>query len=325
MKKIFFYIFALSGLSLCLYNGAGGKALCLTTGCSVYAGYSMLGLSFYWWGAMAFAAILLSGVFAAKTDGLLPKLSTGIVLACDIPFLCWQTVFMPCSSCLSVAMLVLAGHVCSFGFGAGGMTGKKRWLPLAAGLLVVINVFSVGRELVGPWAVYGDPATAEYEIYFSLECPTCRETMQKILETPGMKDKVVLYPVAKTREDQDKFGVLYCGLKNGHDLGAALDRSWGVKECEYSHVGLTTAEEVLLWLRMQWNKALLVRKGYHRVPVLVSSRLLVVPGQCEQVGTGAGASWSLPSTSSAPSVWGGGSEGCSEPGDGEPAIGCSIQ
>lgn len=322
-NKIFYFSVCLSGLALCVVNWMGGGIMCLTEGCSVYASYSFLGLSFYAWGGAAFLLCLVSGIFG--TGAFSPRTVTGTLLAADIPFLAWQAVFMPCSSCLTVTLVILAAYLSASRTwsderekpdGRGG-----RLLVVAIVVLVFVNGFSVAREMVGPWAVYGDPDTAEYEIYFSLECPSCRETMGKILGTPGMKDKVVLYPVAKSDGDRDKFGTLYCGLKNGHDLPAALDRSWGVKECEHASVGLSFVETVMLRIRLLWNKALLVRKGYSRVPVLVSSKLIVVPGECGISGgdqawpaeTGFG--WSSGQVAGS---------GCrADPGD--VATGCSIE
>ncbi len=286
------YVFGILGALFCVLNGLGMEIACLTTGCSVYADYSFLGLSFYVWGAGAFGvAVVLAGLDRLR-PGLYLAWSALLVVA-DVGFLAWQTVFMPCSSCLVVAALLALGLLSGLVHAAARTSVRLRrgarvvlgaWL-----LLFVIDATDAAREQFRPWPIHGDPETAQYEIWFSLTCPNCRETLQTILYTPEMADLVVLYPVAKDDGDVDKFDLFYCGLQTEVPLDEALDRSWEAEECDAEDVDLTRWEQAVLRLRLAWNKALLVRKGHTAVPVLVSNKLVVVRTTCKVHGEQAGA------------------------------------
>lgn len=281
------FLFPALGTLFCVLNGLGMEIACLTTGCSVYADYSFLGLSFYVWGAMAFGA----AVVAAGLDRLRPGLYvawSALLVVADVGFLAWQTVFMPCSSCLVVAALLALGLLSGLAHPAApGALRLRRGARIVLGawlLLFVIDATDAVREQFRPWPIHGDPETAQYEIWFSLTCPNCRETLQTILYTPEMADLVVLYPVAKDDSDVDKFDLLYCGLNADVALDDALDRSWEAEECDAEDVDLTRGEQLMLRLRLAWNKALLVRKGHTAVPVLVSNKLVVVRTTCKVHG-----------------------------------------
>lgn len=281
------FLFPALGALFCVLNGLGMEIACLTTGCSVYADYSFLGLSFYVWGAMAFgSAVVLAGLDRLR-PGLYLAWMTLLVLA-DVGFLAWQTVFMPCSSCLVVAALLALGLLSGLFHpaapGGARLRRSARAVLVAWLLLFVIDATDAVREQFRPWPIHGDPETAQYEIWFSLTCPNCRETLQTILYTPEMADLVALYPVAKDDTDIDKFDLLYCGLNTDVALDDALDRSWDAEECDADDVDLTRWEQTVLRLRLAWNKALLVRKGHTAVPVLVSNKLVVVRTTCKMHG-----------------------------------------
>ena len=278
------FIFPALGTVFCVLNGMGMEIACLTTGCSVYADYAFLGLSFYVWGAMAFGAATVCAGLDRFRPGLYTALAATLLLA-DVGFLAWQTAFMPCSSCLVVAALLAlalwAGLLFDASSGAGWLRRGAQVILVGWLALFCINATDAVREQLRPWPIHGDPETAQYEIWFSLTCPHCRETLQTILYTPEMADLVVLYPVAKDDNDIDKFDLLYCGLEADVALDAALEESWDAEECDAEDVDLTRGERLTLRLRLAWNKALLVRKGYTTVPVLISNKLVVIRETCK--------------------------------------------
>jgi len=281
------FLFPGLGTLFCVLNGLGMEIACLTTGCSVYADYSFLGLSFYVWGTAAFAAAVVFAGLDRLRPGLFLAWST-LLLVADVGFLLWQAVFMPCSSCLVVAALLALGLVAGLLHEAAwGTVRLRRGAKIVLGawlVLFAVDATDAVREQFQPWPIHGDPQTAQYEIWFSLTCPHCRETLQTILYTPEMADLVVLYPVAKDDTDVDKFDMLYCGLNADVALDDALDRSWEAEECDADDVDLTHWERIVLRLRLAWNKALLVRKGHTAVPVLVSNKLVVVRTTCKVHG-----------------------------------------
>jgi len=273
------YLFPLLGLAFCAANSLGAEIACVTTGCTVYAEYTFLGLSFWVWGTLAFAAMLL----CAPVDRWRPGLAlavTSAALVADLGFLAWQVVFLPCTSCMVAAALIGLSQLSAL-LATGGAVGRGirrlAWGALAVWTaLLLVDGVDAARERARPWPIYGDPETAHYAIWFSLNCPNCRETLQTIIEAPGMMDDVVLYPLAKDAEDLERFFVMFCGLRGDRGLGDVLDESWSTETCDPEELGLTRGEAATLRLRLAWNKALLVRRGHRVVPVLESSRLIVV-------------------------------------------------
>ncbi len=275
------YLFPALGLAFCAANSLGAEIACVTTGCTVYAEYTFGGLSFWVWGTVAFAGLLLCAPLDRWRSGIFLAATSAVLLA-DLGFLVWQIVFLPCTSCMVAALLIGLSQVSAIL--AGGAPSPPRplfrrlaWACLLAwtGLMLVDGVDAV-RERARPWPIYGDPDTAHYAIWFSLNCPNCRETMQTILEAPGMMDDVVLYPLAKDADDLERFFVMFCGLRHDRELGDVLDESWETESCDVDELDLTRGEAATLRLRLAWNKALLVRRGHRVVPVLESSRLIVV-------------------------------------------------
>jgi len=275
----------LLGVVFCLLNAVGVEVACFTTGCSIYASYAFLGISFYWWGTLAFGTAFAMAVVDRYRPG--PYLIVAsLLLAADTGFLVWQAVFLPCTSCLVVALLVfltfLSGLVHSFLRYPGGRTRRfvaiaclSVWTPF-----FLVDLSDASRELMDPWPIYGDPETAQYEIWFSLTCPHCEEALTELLADSEMTGQMVLYPLAKNDEDEEKFELLYQGLKEGKELSETLDYCWGGEECEEDVEVLPGTEALWLRARLAWNKALLVRKGYTTVPILVSNKLMVVHDTC---------------------------------------------
>ena len=274
-------LFPALGLALCSANALGAEIACVTTGCTVYASYAFLGLSFWVWGAVAFAGMLGAAAVDRWRPGTFLAAATLVLLA-DVGFLAWQTVFLPCTSCMVAALLIglaqLSGLLHALRLPAvpallrrGAAVVLLLWTPL-----LLIDAADALRERARPWPIYGDPETAHYAIWFSLNCPNCRETLQTIVEAPGMMDDVVLYPLAKDDDDLERFQVMFCGLRHDRELWDVLDETWSEEVCDLDELDLTRSEALTLRLRLAWNKALLVRRGHRAVPVLESSRLIVI-------------------------------------------------
>ncbi len=275
------YLFPALGVVFCAANALGAEIACVTTGCTVYASYTFLGLSFWIWGAVAFAMLLICAPLDRRWPGTFLAAATAVLLA-DVGFLLWQTVFLPCTSCMVAAALIGLSQVSALLPAIARQEGRRPLRRLAGaclaiwtGLLLIDGIDAL-REQAKPWPIYGDPETAHYAIWFSLNCPNCRETLQTILESPGMMDDVVLYPLAKDADDLERFQVMFCGLRHDRGLGDVLDETWGAESCDVEELDLTRQEALVLRLRLGWNKALLVRRGHRAVPVLESSRLIVV-------------------------------------------------
>lgn len=260
---------ALLGFALCLLNAAGAKLFCLTSGCALYAGYSLFGLSFYVYGAIVFGVIFLLAVTVRKMPRVVPLLG-GIILTTlffDLLFLGWQLLYWPCSSCLVVALL-LGGTAAGF---------WRSYPPLCRHLfkgvllvwliLFIPSVVAAGKEvLLTPWALYG-PADASVHVFFSPTCPACTSEVNKLLQNPEVA-RMAFYPVAKNDRDLHLLAAL---LQEGIEQPANLGRLFGSDMKEATSLPLR-----LRW-RLAKNKMALARHGAQTIPFILSSTVLSEP------------------------------------------------
>jgi hypothetical protein len=279
---------ALLGLALCLLNATGAKLFCLTSGCALYAGYTLFGLSFYVYGAISFALIVLLAVSCRKTPRAAPWLG-GIIFAglfFDLLFLGWQLLYWPCSSCLVVALLLggtAAGfwrtypHLCRHLFKGVLLV----WL-----VLLIPSVLAAGKEvLLTPWALYGPP-DASVRVFFSPTCPACANEVTKLLQSPDVA-RMAFYPIAKNNRDLRLLAAL---LQEGVEQPANLGRLFGSDLKEARSLPLR-----LRW-RLAKNKMALAQLGAQTIPLILSStvitearppweNLLSIPDPTQETGT----------------------------------------
>jgi hypothetical protein len=257
---------ALLGLTLCLLNAAGAGLFCLTSGCALYAGYSLFGLSFYVYGAIAFGVIVLLAASAGKIPRAAPWLG-GIILAglaLDLLFLVWQLLYWPCSSCLVVALLL--------GWTAVGFwrTYPRLCRHLYKGVLLVWlalwipSAVAAGKEvLLTPWAIYG-PADASVRVFFSPTCPACVTEVNKLLQSSEVA-RMAFYPIAKNDRDLRLIATLLQeGVAQPADLGRLFAAD--LKEAQ-------DPSQQLRW-RLAKNKMALARYGAQTIPLILSSTVI---------------------------------------------------
>jgi hypothetical protein len=257
---------ALLGLALCLLNAAGAKLFCLTAGCTLYAGYSLFGLSFNVYGAIGFGVIALLAASARKLPGAAPLLGKIILagLFLDLLFLGWQILYWPCSSCLVVALLL--------GWTATGFW--RSYPPLCRrlfkgvllawlGLLLPVVVATGKEVLLTPWALYGPP-DATIRVFFSPTCPACITEVRKLLQSPEVA-RMAFYPMAKNDRDLRLLAAL---LQEGISQPADLERLFrpDMKEA--------TSRPLSLRWRLAKNKMALAGHGAQTIPLILSTTVI---------------------------------------------------
>lgn len=250
-----------SGMLFCLAAMAGLTATgCVTSGCSIYAGYRLMGVSIYGWGALAFCllALVTFRPLAAKWPERLPYAVVLSALVADSLFLAYQALFWPCLNCLVVAGLI---------GGIGALSVRQQdyrtgTFKAALGLwLILFSIvsFSAGREvLLKPWAMTG-PAQPQATVYFSPTCPACVDMIENLLASSDF-DKVAFVPIAKSEEDRKRIEAAQ-GREGEAAIRALLEPA--------SESERTFRVAFGLWR----NKALMAAKGIDSVPVVVASRL----------------------------------------------------
>ncbi|CAK7027364.1 MAG: hypothetical protein DELT_02629 [Desulfovibrio sp.] len=249
-----------SGFLFCLIILANGGAItCAGGGCSLYAGLEFLGLSFYAWGTMLFAMLLFAW---GKSWFYRASL---LALAADIPFLIWQGFMVPCTSCMTVSVLLtlnaLMARAPARAFGPVRSGMARRLVIFAATALIVCGLINLCKETTAPWSINGRADSGRY-LYFSPSCEPCRQHIaDKIAD--GTIDRVALVPIALSRGD--------------HPIIHAISRAYaldglaglqGLLPGKYA-VGAETLgliEQFSLTLKLHWNYAHLARSGGSGVP-----------------------------------------------------------
>lgn len=262
-KNIAMLITAL-GAIVCLFFGAGGSSLCGTSGCEMYSGYSFLGISFYFWGAIGFA--IAFSLVAINANRWAKRLAAAILI-CDTGFLLYMTLFWPCVPCLIAALFMAALFI---------SLHRPLRRPATALLTVWLCLFSfnfiqASLETVEPWAAH-DPENARMTLYFSPTCPTCEDTLRSVLKDKEMLEETRIVPVAHNDEDYDRIIRMRAELCQGEDISQAL---YGLFEEEPD---LASKSKDACWsnivkakLSLLANKHVVSTKGWKSVPKIESA------------------------------------------------------
>jgi hypothetical protein len=262
-KSVLIPAAAATGLVVSILALAGITLPCQTSGCSLYAGLKIAGISPYALGATGFAAILLCWLLARSRPGMQFLLSWLLLggVAISSAFLLWQNLYWPCTTCLVVALAI--------GVAAGAARAtipvcRTRAMTAALVLWAVLFIpalLAAGKEsLLTATPVHGS-ARAPVKIFFSPTCPACQNVVLEALENPGLAQNLALIPIAKDREDLRR-------LASHYALGtpiADLFRTAGDNPPP-----LTLRQR----LDLSRNKMVLASMGATSVPVVIAPRLI---------------------------------------------------
>ena len=244
-----------AGLALCLVAALGmADSICLTRGCELYQGFTVLGVSMHVWGAVAFGlglAFRLAGASFYRR----------YILAClwgEIVLLVWQALSAPCSECLLVGLI----------WGAVAWLAVREpvsqgvWAGLWATSLVVLFL-----EMAAPWPLYGKPEAA-MKIFFSPGCEACQAELAKLAEAgPEVLANVALYPIARNEAEVAAVRRMARSLADTGNLWLAI-----LQGTPRKGEG-TWLSDIGLRARLWGNKLLLGRMGVTRIPVALSYSL----------------------------------------------------
>jgi len=285
----------LLGSLFCLANAFGADLLCVTQGCRIYQGYGLFGIPFYILGAAGFLALL--AVISLRFLQPLLALALFSALALDTLFLVYQYLFWPCASCMVVALLM--GAVA--GLGLLGMPSlRKSWL-LGTGLVwltffLVVGLATIKEVAFRPWTMWGSP-TAAIKVYFSPNCPACREAVEQLLEV-AEPTTIALFPVAKSAADLAPLARALATLRPGETdtLRSSLEEMFSAAtpdQTDKAPMRLGWRIRLGLWS----NKMMLARMGSAEVPKIIA------PGPIQsrpRPQTPAPGSWQWPGLPTAP-------------------------
>ena len=255
-------IIAISGLIFCIAAQLGGAdGLCVTQGCNLYKDVALFGFSLWWWGAGTFAILALTMLFGA---GWLAFWGAFLALAGDCVFVAWMAASAPCVNCMIVGLiflgLLLSLAVYTNSMGKAPITLACIWL-----ILFSPNVFALGSEMIGPWAIRGSEQ-APVRLYFSPSCQACREAVKRL--TANGESNIAFFPIAENEADQDTLLALDQELSKGGPFAKAFNHVLNTPQSPQPHT--TRMDRIRFRLRLFRNKLSLLRMGAKRIPVIVS-------------------------------------------------------
>lgn len=260
-KQTWLIIFSLAGFIYCLLNILQPDSfLCPTTGCKIYGQLTLWGLSFYHYGAAYF--ILLAAAcgygHGKSSPGIIRAfeglLYSGIIINCGL--LVWQFLFIPCLSCLIVAVplgLIFIIH-----------TWNKQllWKPAWVFCFFLASFSLLKVDMLAPKPIYGS-AGAPIKLFVSPSCGACREMLGDVLKDRLLLDQTAVFPIAKNDQDISRLSALQDLLEKGVALEEALAAAENTKDRANS-----LSVEAMSWR----NKSFLIRNGYAQVPVLLTTK-----------------------------------------------------
>ncbi len=254
---------ALGGAIFCIAAALGGAdKFCLTQGCTLYQDVNLLGISLWWWGSGAFGFLTLLTVVGAFRASFWAAFAA---LAVDCVFVAWMAVSVPCINCLIAGLLFLgvflALAVCTNMLRKPAIVLACIWL-----FLFSPNLFAVGHELAGPWAIRGSNA-APLHLFLSPSCPACREAVTRL--TANGESNLAFFPVAENEQDF----VTILRLERELAMGGPFAKAFAASLEKTEQVTAGTLERISLRLRLFRNELALGRMGAKRIPVIVSHGL----------------------------------------------------
>jgi hypothetical protein len=250
---------ALAGFLFCLLSALGiTNVFCVTKGCEVYQGYTVFGISLYWIGSAVF---LVLGMISMRPQSYyLMAILTGLVLFGNLFFLVWQFLMWPCTNCLIVAALLG-----SFAWLLSYFKSGLRMLCMLWLLLFSANLLLLAKDIIPPWPILGKN-NAEIQVFFSPNCPACRQVVENLLHQSELLPRIAFYPLAKDTDDHLKIKQLAQNLKQGIPPAEAFAVHWQANTPNMDTRDYGWYFDFNLWR----NQLHLAKKGVTQVPLVLS-------------------------------------------------------
>ena len=238
---------ALFGLLLCLPNLFGFEAFpCRTSGCRIYSE----NVTTWALGALGFLAIGTSFAVPFLRNYVLRPLCALALLA-DACLLALLTVTGPCLQCMAVGFMFFLSFVL-----AGIVVHNPSILRKAIGFLWLIPFattcgLAINETFGAPWAIAGDPQSADTVVYFSPSNAECQ-----VVKAAEDAHGTVFCPVIEKPGDAERIAGIQRALRGGTKISEAIESQ-------------TSAEaSSLMHLRLMCNAAHVARSGSRTLPYI---------------------------------------------------------
>ncbi|MDR3175193.1 MAG: hypothetical protein LBU06_01480 [Desulfovibrio sp.] len=251
--------FSLLGLAWCGWMAfpTSSPAPCLTSGCALFRGSAIGGVSLWWIGGACFFLITLLCLRGKKAAARFLSMAA---LALDTVLLLVMLFFAPCFDCLVAAALFGLVYYSLRGVRDGWFlaeNGPSLLLPVWFGLFLANGILAADETL--PRHTLGGHSRSEVRLFFSPSCPACREALVSFGES------ALLYPVAEASGDVDGIVKLQALLNAGLSMREAVDRSL---DPSVPAPELSFFRRALLHVQLLRNKTLVLRQGFASLPLI---------------------------------------------------------
>lgn len=257
---------SLAGLLFCLWVFfTGGRALCLTDGCTLFQDFRLAGISLWQAGIVLFSVLLALALLRLSRAA---HVLAALALAADAVLLGIMLFTAPCVNCLIVGSLIAVTYV-AFRSAVLPPRSERSTLATLWIVLLVIDLGGVVRDLADPWTPLPVQNESSVQVYFSPSCPACRTLLAHEEELAN----AAWYPVPEDARDIWIIADMTERLKNGMPLAqAAAEARKAVPEAEAFEndasfrLGLLKPSMLLLQFRLWRNHAHVLAAGSDRLP-----------------------------------------------------------
>lgn len=248
------------GAAFCVWSASGNALnLCVTTGCSLFQDFTVGGISVWWFGAVAFAVMVLLSLSGRP---LLGVTGAGLCVLVDVLLLTLMLTTAPCVGCLFAALLFALVYLAfRYSNAKRDQPLSRSWLLLVWMALFIANVGAVVKAEADTWPMHGpdDPAV---RLFFSPSCSACREAVNGL----SGRVNVAFYPLSENEQDVPAIAAMVASVEKGESMAEALA---GIKNMPaVSTLSGYAPEYWLLRFRLLRNKAHVLASGSESVPYI---------------------------------------------------------
>ncbi len=257
-------LLCLAALLFCLWvSFGGGPEICFTAGCSLYRDFTVAGVSLWFVGAAAFAALGILAVSGRAGAGH-ALAAAGLVI--DTCLLILMVLTAPCFNCMVTALFLLAVFL-SFRSACSSESGPERsgrrghsLILMVWGFCFLCNTGIVLKSQVPLYCLSDNADEAAVRYYFSPSCPACRQGIEQL---SGSID-TAFFPVAENDLDVARVARMEEALARGSNMAQALAEA---RAADYAGAcGPFGCGPLMLRLRLLCNKAHLLMEAGAVVP-----------------------------------------------------------
>ena len=256
---------SLAGLLFCLWVFlTGGRALCLTDGCTLFQDFRLAGISLWQAGIVLFSVLLVLSLLRLSRAAFL---LASLALAADTVLLGIMLFTAPCVNCLIVGSLIALSFL-TFRTAVQPVHRERSVLAVVWCVLLVVDLGGVVRDMADPWSPL--PAKdSSVQVYFSPSCRACRTLLS---HADSLAD-AAWYPVPEDTRDIWIIADMAERLERGTPLEkaaeearlAAPDPADFEKDASF-RLGLLKPGMLLLQFRLWRNHAHVLAAGSDRLP-----------------------------------------------------------